>query len=231
VSLIGDALRKARKEAAERETDRRGVLFSAKINDSPSRSNLGLGLALGAVIAVVATVAGGGMVWWLLGRDQPQESARHSTVSTTDTATVSAIPTQIPSSGAAEPEDSPRSSVAAVPTPSAEPVGSGPNTPRGGPQPEPTIAPTPVAAAVEDEAGEGFIGIEDGDEVFVMEADLGRVRLSLDYIVFRNDDPFAEINGIELHLGGVVDGFRVKAIERDRVRLSDGRRSIVLRAP
>ncbi len=51
------------------------------------------------------------------------------------------------------------------------------------------------------------------------------------YIVFRPDDPFAEINGIELHPGGVVEGFRVKAIERDRVHLSDGRRTSSCRAP
>ena len=59
MSLIGDALRKARQEATERESDRRGILFSAKIADSPTRSNLGVGLALGAFIAVIATVAGG----------------------------------------------------------------------------------------------------------------------------------------------------------------------------
>ena len=46
MSLIGDALRKARQEASERESNRKGILFSAKINDSPTQSNLGLGLAL-----------------------------------------------------------------------------------------------------------------------------------------------------------------------------------------
>ena len=73
--------------------------------------------------------------------------------------------------------------------------------------------------------------MEDGDEVYILEATLGEVHLSLDFIIFREDDPFAEINGVELHLGGVIDGYRVKTIERDRVRLSNGHRSIVLRAP
>ena len=77
VSLIGDALRKARQEAADRESDRKGVLFSARISDSPSRSNLGLGLALGAVIAVAATVAGGSAVWWLL---NPGETTQTGTI-------------------------------------------------------------------------------------------------------------------------------------------------------
>lgn len=228
MSLIGDALRKARKEAAERETDRRGVLFSAKINDSPTRSNLGLGLALGAAIAIAATVAGGGAVWWLLGRSQAQESVLRPAASATDTTPVSAIPNPIPSPGPVHREDRTPSSAAAVPAPT---VASGAETTRGRPRPEPAVEPTAVAAPAGDRSDDGFVGVEDGDEVYVMEAVLGTVRLSLDYIVFRPTDPFAEINGIELHLGGVVEGFRVKAIEHDRVRLSDGRRTIVLRAP
>jgi len=229
--LIGDALRKARKEAAERETDRRGVLFSAKINDSPTRSNLGLGLALGAIIAVAATVAGGGAVWWLLGRNQAQESVLPPAASTIDTAPGPAIPTPTPSPGPAVPSKGTQPSAAVVPAPATASVGPGFETTRSEPQPGPAIDPTPVAASASTNTGDGFTGIEDGDEVYVMEADLGRVHLSLDYIVFRSDDPFAEINGVELHLGGVVDGFRVKSIERDRVKLSDGRRTIVLRAP
>jgi hypothetical protein len=230
VSLIGDALRKARKEAAERETDRRGVLFSAKINDSPTRSNLGLGIVLGAVIAVAATVAGGGAVWWFVGRDQPSESAR-AAASPANDASGEDIVTPIPSPLAAGPEDGPRPPVATVPAPASPSVGSESVTPRDSDQPGSAVKPTAVARSIDTTTGEGFAGIEDGVEIYVMEADLGGAHLSLDYIVFRNEDPFAEINGIELHLGGVVDGFRVKAIEHDRVKLSDGRRTIVLRAP
>jgi hypothetical protein len=87
------------------------------------------------------------------------------------------------------------------------------------------------AAAERDGLAAGFTGIEDGEEIYILEADLGDVRLSLDFLVFRAEDPFAEINGVEIHLGGTIEGYRVKSIERDRVRLSDGRRTIVLRAP
>ncbi|HSL16925.1 MAG TPA: hypothetical protein VLB51_03375, partial [Methylomirabilota bacterium] len=92
---------------------------------------------------------------------------------------------------------------------------------------------TTASESTTDEAkSQGFVGVEDGNEVYILEADLGRGRvLSLDYIVFRADDPYAEINGVEVHLGGVVSGFRVKAVERDRVILSDGRRTLVLRTP
>ena len=70
------------------------------------------------------------------------------------------------------------------------------------------------------------------EEIYILEADLGYgVSLSLDFLIYREVDPFAEINGVELHLGGTIEGYRVKAIERDRVTLSNGRRTIVLRAP
>ena len=77
----------------------------------------------------------------------------------------------------------------------------------------------------------GLAGVEGDADVFIMEAELDDVRLSLDFIVFRSEDPYAEINGTEVHLGSTIEGWRVKAIETDRVRLSDGRRNIVLRAP
>jgi len=78
----------------------------------------------------------------------------------------------------------------------------------------------------------GFVGKEGDEEIYILEADLGNgVSLSLDFLIFREEDPFAEINGVELHLGGSIGGYRVKAIERDRVTLSNGRRTVVLRAP
>jgi hypothetical protein len=95
-----------------------------------------------------------------------------------------------------------------------------------------TIAgPAGSRMPTEDEPTTGFAGMEGGDEVYVLEADLGDVTLSLDFLVYRATDPFAEVNGVEVHLGGTVAGFRVKDIEKDRVRLSDGHRTIVLRTP
>jgi len=70
-----------------------------------------------------------------------------------------------------------------------------------------------------------------GDRVFVLEAELGYATLSLDYIVFRPEDPFAEINGIEVHEGWFVDDFVVDKIERDRVVLHDEKGPLTLRVP
>jgi len=252
VSLIGDALRKARQEAAERDSERRGVLFSAKIADAPGRSNLGLGLALGALIAVAATITGGAVVWWLLGGGSSPETA--GTVALQD-APVEAIRSEEPASESvsetvteadagdrARDRDSGGGSTQRQEQPpevaTEEAESSGVAFPDAV---DPGADSVPAAAAAEsggtdsatapDGVESGFAGIEDGEEVYILEADLGNVVLSLDYLVFRTDDPFAEINGVEVHLGGVVDGFRVKDIQKDRVRLSDGRRNIVLRAP
>lgn len=228
MSLIGDALRKARKEAAQRESDRKGVLFSARISDSPTRSNLGLGLALGAVIAIIATVAGGSVAWWFLSRSEPVKTALSASPATGE-ASLATITTSSPAL-----PDLPGEAVpTAATTSKASSESVRPDGEAGRPAAQLTAAvdPPPAEKSENNSIAGGFTGIEDGDEVYVMEAVLGKVRLSLDFIVFRPDDPFAEINGIELHTGGVVEGFRVKTIERDRVRLSDGRRSIVLRAP
>jgi hypothetical protein len=65
--------------------------------------------------------------------------------------------------------------------------------------------------------------------VFVLEADLGYARLSLGYVIDRPDDPFAEVNGREVHVGSTVDGFVVESITRLEVRLRDARGAVVLR--
>jgi hypothetical protein len=251
VSLIGDALRKARREAAERDVERRGVLFSAHIADRPARSGLGLGLAVGATIALVATIGGGLTVWWLLGRGEPPASIA---------ATGPAAPVDDPLSGATPgPASMTGPASASVDggsgggdvgdgVPGGSAVGASPPRSATAPGAAERAAGSardatdargdsrpPVAEPVPQETGSepatGFAGRENGDDVYIMEAEVGGVRLSLDYIVFRAEDPFVEINGVELHVGGVVAGFRVKEIGGDRVSLTDGRRTIILRTP
>ena len=57
------------------------------------------------------------------------------------------------------------------------------------------------------------------------------ITLNLDFIVFRPDDPFAEINGLEVHVGSTIEGFKVEKIERNQVHLRDEKGALVLRAP
>ena len=255
MSLIGDALRKARQEAADRESERKGILFSAKIADGPTRSNLGLGLALGALIAVIATVAGGTAVWWILGvgdadRDQSRsapsaalvdpasgsesafESASESSGQRQQAAAASGTAAAAETATGADPAPAPapESASASASDPDAVPM----PVPDDGEQGQRPAAVTAPASAPESHpmTESGFVGKEGDEEIYILEADLGNgVSLSLDFLIFREEDPFAEINGVELHLGGTIGGYRVKAIERDRVTLSNGRRTVVLRAP
>lgn len=235
MSLIGDALRKTRQEAAERESDRKGVLFSAKIANPPTRSNLGLGLALGAIIAVAATVAGGGAVWWILSRGETGHPAADEKPSPVTAEAVEGgrtapdpLPT-LPVESETQTRDLPSTETDPIPTTGTDSGGTESQNASARPQ---RVIETPIPSPPETGNSEGrFVGVEDGADVYILEADLGAVKLSLDYIIFRSEDPFAEINGVELHLGGVIEGFRVKAIERDRVHLSNGIKDIILRAP
>ena len=88
------------------------------------------------------------------------------------------------------------------------------------------LEPAPAVAVVEESATDS-----DGNRVFVMEATIGGVSLSLGYIVARANNPFAEINGTDVWIGSEVEGFVVEAIEADRVVLRDAKGLLVLRVP
>lgn len=234
MSLVGDALRKARQEAAERDSERRGMLFSARISDSPKNSQLGLGLAIGAVIALAATIGGGAAVLWFLDRGAPTDPpVAVAKVESSDPVTDRPESRTVPGDKAALHREVEAERTRQTVSPARE-TGTGEvSAPDLGREtsadasnpPKERVKPATVKRS------EGFTGTIDGEEIYILEADLGSVVLSLDFIVFRTDDSFAEINGVELHVGGVVEGFRVKAIDRDRVHLSDGRRNIALRTP
>jgi hypothetical protein len=64
---------------------------------------------------------------------------------------------------------------------------------------------------------------------FVVDADLGHVKLHLDYVVYRPGSPFAGINGQQVVIGTVIEGFQVEEIGPESVRLRDARGTVVLR--
>ena len=237
MSLIGDALRKARQEAAERDLERKGLLFSAKIADRPVRSNLGLGIAIGAVVAIFATVAGGLVVWWVLGGSRAPEPQSPVAETATGTVTVAEAGSGTESASATATGSAASATDTATDTDSVSVTATDPDTASAA-DPEPDADPVPdaepaadPASSVVSEPESGFLGEENGAEIYLMEAEFGAVTLSLDFLVYRETDPYVEINGTELHLGQIIEGFRVETIERDRVRLSDGDRVIVLRTP
>jgi hypothetical protein len=68
MSLISDALRKARQEISGRDAEGRGLMVPPGWDRPSSGSRLGAGLVLGAAIALAAALAGAAIVWWAVGR-------------------------------------------------------------------------------------------------------------------------------------------------------------------
>ncbi len=228
MSLINDALRKARQAAAEHEAQQPDTVFRAPkaypSRTPPRRS----GVAVLASVAVMAGLAGAAVAWWAVGqREQP-------------VAAVEPGPTPSPTAYVEEPDDpapalSPTPIVEALQAeaPAVAPVESAEET-----AVVVVATPTPTAplvAAIQEPAPvpapQERSGETSGDRVFVLDADLGYATLSLGYIVARPVNPFAEINGIEVSVGSEVEGFRVEKIEADRVVLRDEKGELVLRVP
>jgi hypothetical protein len=222
MSLVSEALRKARQEAAEKRAQQRGVIYTGTIVTSSSGSRLGLGLVIGSIIAAVAALGGGAAVWWTISRTDPTAQSEESPTGPTPAAesAVAALPAPPPAS---EPIREPETVPEAVPSPAqASPA----------PQPElvavatpAPIQPTPAPQLDDTAASEKVEPVR----VYVVEADLGYARLSLGFLVFRSEDPFAEINGTEVREGQSIDGFVVEKIERTQVTLRDDQGPLVLK--
>ncbi len=229
MSLIGDALRKTRKEAAERESDRKGVLFSARIAESPHplesrararprrghrRHRHGGGRQCG----VVASQPERSDRWRSLGlrRRRPAEHrGRRSRRSLTG------------------PPDRPGEAVPTAATTSpASTTESGPTRSRGG--------SARCAAHRRRRSASGETSENDSIPRWIHRhrgwrrglCPRGHSRKGPPQPRLHRLPPRRSLRRDQRHRaahrrGG--RGFRVKAIERDRVHLSNGRRSIVLR--
>jgi hypothetical protein len=220
VSLINEALRKARQAASEKEAQPPdGAFRPAKAY--PSRRSGGRGGFLAvALVAVAAAAVGAAAAWWFFGQSQ--------------TAPVEAVIIEAPSHDPEAPLVAPVASPTPVdartevysretlpaPTPEVADVVDRDETIRA------DTGPAPGETGADDRAADSA-----GDRVFVMEADVGYASLSLGFIVARSADPFAEINGVEISIGSEIEGFVVEAIEADRVILRDDKGPLVLRVP
>jgi len=208
VSLINEALRKARQAASEHDAKPpEGPFQPARAYPSRGPGRRG-GLLLMSLIAVAAGVSGAVAAWWILGD--------HETVSNSpavEAATSMATPVVVP-----------------TPFDDRTPVAPYEAPPRQEPAPveveKPTVESAPAVAVADESATDS-----DGNRVFVMEGNIGGVTLSLGYIVARTTNPFAEINGTDVWIGSEIEGFVVEAIEADRVVLRDDNGPLILRVP
>ena len=225
MSLINEALRKARQAAAEHEDQRNADRVPQAY---PSRGRRrGAGPAAVALVAVLAGLAGAAGVWWIVG------------TASTEPESADAAIVEIKAPGDTQPQ-TPQPAGNSESTPADQPAAASPETPETEdpePAPQPTAAPDPAPSAAAEPPPENRLDeakpaiTTTGERIFVMDADLGYASLSLGYIVFRPVRPFAEINGNDVYEGSEVAGFKVEKIEVDRVVLRDGRGLLELRVP
>lgn len=233
MSLIHEALRKARREASHQDDP--GVVFPGGLTGRGRKSGLGAGVVLGIVVTVATAIIIGGVLWWAL-RQTPGETTLQadsagrktagSSVSEAET-TLSSMPgwnDEHPIDSQSDPGRTAESD--GTPDRETEAADS-----RGA---MPTIvavqdlevetaeaAPTPVTRQTR----------TSGERVFLVDADLGYATLSLDYIMVSTTDRFAEINGLEVRVGDYIEGFTVEEITEDRVKLRDDMGPLLLKVP
>jgi len=281
MSLINEALRKARAEAAEREGRRYGVPRGLAL--PPRRSRYGPRAALLAILVLAAAAVGAAVAWWVFGHRPGATRAAAATATSANpapgaTAAGAPTPPRAPARAAAPaPTEAAKPPVTTTPplagaagplatplptsagTPAEEPTKAPPTPAPGPPQhavppirgvsaalapSEPTAAaadergparPLPSPAELPDAGGQGERQTSRGsagserERSFVIDADLGRVKLHLDYVVYRPGSPFASINGGQVVVGSVIEGLTVEEIGSDFVRLSDRHGAVVLR--
>jgi len=244
MSLISEALRKARQEAAQREGRDRGIPHGLVV--PPKRWRSGPKLALVVAIALAAAIAGAAVAWWTLGRRVTTDGSRTAAALPAPATPAPAINLQAtaPPWDTAAPRDlepvaahaasAPHAtatarSLAVVRTPQAN--GPTPMTESvAGSQPAHGAEPAEEGAATEEPVTHQVPAERAPRErEFVIDANLGHVKLHLDYVVYRPGSPFAAINGQQVMIGSVIEGFQVEEIGPELVRLRDGRGTVILR--
>ncbi len=237
MSLVSDALRRARQEAATRDAVRGGGPPPARVLPPQPRR---VGFIVVATVVAVVALGGAAAAWWLLARTgddgllptatQPAQPA----VAASESAPVPSV--ESPAVPTAAPVQAEAERAAAVPS-------AAPGEPAAGaahaPQPAQALpvetvssASAPSESAAEHEPSGGPHPAREhatGPREFVEHADLGYATLELGYIAYLPSDPFAQINGRDVRVGAVVDGFVVKDIAADAVTLHDGHGDVVLR--
>jgi hypothetical protein len=220
MSLVSDALRKARRDAADRGDNLRGPATPTTIVHLERPRARGRDVALVVMAVVVAAAAGGAGVWWVVGHrpggDGPEPTSMGEINTSPPDDTLS--PRELP----------PATESASQPTVStpSETTGS-PQTPRPS---QPTDAPTSVHAPSSATAADLYDPAQTPADESPSnqpsapppgEVTAGDRHLVLDYIAYIPSDPFAQINGTEVRVGSELDDLVVKAISASEVVLLD----------
>jgi hypothetical protein len=251
MSLISDALKKARQEAARQDSLRQGVPYAMGAVEAPARSplitllaGLGAGCVLAAASFALAFFAG----WGPFHKSAPAAPASRVAVAapapippapTAPAATIVETPAA-PAVSAAPPArlpPAPRPETPAPVAPRPAPPAPAPLPVEAAPDPTPNTAPVQAVPAPEAPAPQPAPppaapagGLEEG-KVYTGEVPVpGGGLVKLNGIAYSQDHPVAVLDGRVMGPGESVGGFTIVAIESGRVKLQ-GHGATVYLAP
>jgi hypothetical protein len=223
MSLVSEALRKARSRADGGRLP--GAVVPPSLVLPPRRPRSGIGVAPLVLVAIAAGLGGAAGVWWALGR---QQSAPAAAPVATPAASAPTAPRPI---AGARPAGTPLAAAPAPGTPGSRPsTAAAPAATPGETTGEgaTVTAPTPESALPLATPEAAFHGARRTHDV-LLDADLGYAKLHLDYLVFRRGSPFGRVNGHDVIVGSIVNGFTVEEITAEYIKLADRRNIVILR--
>jgi len=240
MSLITEALKKARQEAARQEALKQGSAYPWMATPTaPARGQTRSALAVGILAGCLAAGLGtAGAVWWLSGKVEPQPAVEMVSATATEKAPETAsgpaapapvireeppivreeppppLPVEQPRPASPEHRTEPAAAAARpAPTPEEPPV----------PEPAAPAAPSPVPqpapANEEGAAATAAAGLEDG-KTYVREVPVpGGGSLRLNGIAFSEDNPVALFSDRLVSPGDSIGGFKVVGMDVKQVAL------------
>ncbi len=231
MSLINEALQRARVEAARRDAAEKGVPPAALPVYVPPRRRPWLAPVAGFAAGLVAVGMAAGAFWFVR---QPAPPEPRSVLATAapekaPVSPVEAVPGVDPAPTAAASR-----TVAVTPPASTRPAPAEPEpvdrrpprsaaAPPAAPEARPSAqweapppsAPPPLAAPRPPDGGVG-------GQTFLRQAAPAGGSVRVDFIVWSESRPFAQINGQLIGAGQSVDGYTLLKVERERVELEGG---------
>jgi hypothetical protein len=216
MSLIGEALQRARLEAARRDAEERGTVYSGAPAYVPAASRKRRGPAWVFLAAGVVLGVGAGAAIFFAGR-RPGPASVPPNAAEAQPAAVASEPTAAPAESPYSPP--PASSPAPQPTPPGPAVGQvGSSSPARLEAPSVATATVPQPSQATAAQPQKLVSGRTYLRVVLLPSG---GRLELDGIVASDTEPLTMINRQLVGLGEEVQGFAVEEIEPNRVKLRD----------
>lgn len=233
MSLVSEALRKARQQAGQGAGQKPGSVVPPTLVLPPRAPRRRLSLVAQLLVALGAGAAGAAGVWWIATLQRGGPLGPHPEPTPSSTTGATAQPTAAPPGIDSERPPFPTSgavhsagdaAIVAVPTPAASAARLPPPA-----ESQAAAAPEPTPAQRGDTELANSAEARPRERSFLIDADLGYAKLHLDYLVYRPGSPFGRVNGQDVVIGTTVAGFMVEEITVDYVKLADRRNTVILR--